>query len=66
MTYLIFSDPESLDPAKSNGGYEEFISPRFFYSWICLQKPFMEGLAANAIDAHPLKYAWIDTNWRPS
>jgi oligopeptide transport system substrate-binding protein len=30
-----------------------------------LQKPFVSGMEGNALDKHPLKYAWIDTNWRP-
>ena len=42
------------------------IIPLFFYSWVYLQKPFVRGLSANAIDVHPFKYVWIDTNWRPS
>ena len=42
------------------------VIPLFFYSWVYLQKPFVKGLSANAIDVHPFKYVWIDTNWRPS
>jgi oligopeptide transport system substrate-binding protein len=31
-----------------------------------LIKPFVRGLASNAIDLRSFKYAWIDTKWRPS
>jgi hypothetical protein len=34
--------------------------------WTYLQKPFVRGLAFNALDKHPFKYGWIDTNWRPA
>jgi hypothetical protein len=64
LAYLIGSEPESLDPAKFAGVYEECISP-LFYSRFSIQKPFVKGVAANTIDAHPLKYAWIDS-WRRS
>jgi len=42
------------------------VIPLFFYSWVYLQKPYVKGLAANALDTHPFKYVWIDTKWRPS
>jgi oligopeptide transport system substrate-binding protein len=42
------------------------VIPLFFYSWVYLQKPYVKGLSANALDTHPFKYVWIDTNWRPS
>jgi oligopeptide transport system substrate-binding protein len=34
--------------------------------WRYLQKPFVRGMEGNALDKHPFKYVWIDTNWRPS
>jgi hypothetical protein len=40
------------------------IIPLFFYSWVYLQKPFVSGLCANALDVHPFKYVWIDANGR--
>jgi len=40
--------------------------PLFHNVWACLQKPFVRGLEGNALDKHPFKYAWIDTNWRES
>jgi len=42
------------------------VIPLFFYSWVYLQKPYVKGLTANALDTHPFKYVWIDTKWRPS
>ena len=42
------------------------VIPLFFYSWVYLQKPFVKGLSANAIDVHPFKYVWVDTKWRAS
>ena len=65
LAYLIGSEPESLDPAKFADVYEECLSP-LFYSGFYFQKPFGKGIAANTIDAHPLKYPWIDTAWRRS
>jgi oligopeptide transport system substrate-binding protein len=29
-------------------------------------KPYVRGLGNNLLDREPLKYVWIDTNWRPS
>jgi ABC-type oligopeptide transport system substrate-binding subunit len=34
--------------------------------WPFLVKPFVKGLGANLLDRQQLKYAWIDTNWRPT
>ena len=31
-----------------------------------LRKPYVKGLGANLLDRYPTRYAWIDTNWRPS
>ena len=31
-----------------------------------LRKPFVKGLGNNLLNREQLKYAWIDTNWRPS
>ena len=42
------------------------VLPMFNNTWSYLQKPFVRGLTANALDLHPFKYAWIDTKWRPS
>ena len=41
------------------------VLPLLLYGFVYLQKPFVHGLGANPLDAHPFKYAWIDTNWRP-
>jgi oligopeptide transport system substrate-binding protein len=38
--------------------------PIFHNVWLYLQKPFVHGMEANALDKHPFKYAWIDTGWR--
>jgi ABC-type transport system substrate-binding protein len=40
--------------------------PVFYDSWAYPQKPYVRGIGPNPMDVHPLKYAWIDTNWRPS
>jgi ABC-type oligopeptide transport system substrate-binding subunit len=40
--------------------------PIFYDAWAYPQKPYVRGIGPNLIDVHPLKYAWIDTNWRPS
>ena len=42
------------------------VIPIFHNVWLYLQKPFVRGLEGNALDKHPFKYSWIDTNWRPS
>jgi oligopeptide transport system substrate-binding protein len=34
--------------------------------WPSLAKPFIKGLGINLLDGQHFKYAWIDTNWRPS
>jgi ABC-type oligopeptide transport system substrate-binding subunit len=39
--------------------------PVFYDAWAYPQKPYVRGIAPNVMDVHPLKYAWIDTNWRP-
>ena len=31
-----------------------------------LRKPFVKGLGSNLLNREQFKYAWIDTNWRPS
>jgi len=41
------------------------VLPLLLYGFVYLQKAFVHGLGANLLDAHPFKYAWIDTNWRP-
>jgi oligopeptide transport system substrate-binding protein len=42
------------------------VIPVYHNVWIYLQKPFVRRLGLNALDKHPFKYAWIDTNWRPA
>ena len=42
------------------------IVPLYFDSWSYLQKPFVRGLWMNPRTQPLFKYAWIDTNWRPS
>ena len=42
------------------------VVPIFHNVWLYLQKPFVRGIEGNALDKHPFKYAWIDTNWRPA
>jgi oligopeptide transport system substrate-binding protein len=40
--------------------------PLYHDVWAYPQKPYVRGIAPNIMDVHPLKYAWIDTHWRPS
>ena len=40
--------------------------PIYYDAWAYPQKPYVRGIGPNLMDVHPLKYAWIDTNWRPS
>jgi ABC-type oligopeptide transport system substrate-binding subunit len=35
-------------------------------TWCYLQKPYVQGLSSNPFDIRAFKYAWIDTQWRPS
>ena len=42
------------------------VIPIYHNVWRYLQKPFVHRLEPNALDKHPFKYAWTDTNWRPS
>jgi ABC-type oligopeptide transport system substrate-binding subunit len=42
------------------------VFPEYYDVWAYPQKPYVRGIRPNAMDVHPLKYAWIDTNWRPS
>jgi ABC-type oligopeptide transport system substrate-binding subunit len=42
------------------------VIPLYRDLWCYLEKPYVRGLASNLIDARRFKYAWIDTNWRPS
>ena len=42
------------------------VLPLFFDAYSCLQKPYVRDLALTAYDRPQFKYAWIDTNWRPS
>jgi oligopeptide transport system substrate-binding protein len=39
--------------------------PLYHDAWAYPQKPYVRGIVPNAMDVHPLKYAWIDTKWRP-
>ena len=40
--------------------------PLYMDTWEYLRKPFVKGLKSNVFDTRAFKYAWIDTNWRPS
>ena len=65
----------TMDPAarmQSLGDCERYLLkampfiPLFYDAWAYPQKPFVRGMLPNLMDVHLLKYAWIDTNWRPS
>lgn len=38
--------------------------PIYHDIWAYPQKPYVRGVNPNLMDVHPLKYVWIDTNWR--
>ena len=40
--------------------------PLYADVWVYMRKPFVRGLGANPLDRQQFKYAWIDTNWRPT
>jgi oligopeptide transport system substrate-binding protein len=42
------------------------VLPLYRETWRHLEKPYVRGLESNLIAARRFKYAWIDTNWRPS
>jgi ABC-type oligopeptide transport system substrate-binding subunit len=42
------------------------VIPIFHDSWTYLEAPYLRGLKPNPFAAPQFKYAWIDTNWRPS
>lgn len=39
--------------------------PIYFTAGVRLQKPFVRGWYDNPLDQHPLRFAWIDPDWRP-
>jgi oligopeptide transport system substrate-binding protein len=40
--------------------------PLYYDAWAYPQKPYVRGMSPNPMDVPLLKYAWIDTHWRPS
>ena len=40
--------------------------PLYCDVWVYMCKPYVKGLGENPLDRQQFKYAWIDTNWRPS
>lgn len=40
--------------------------PFYHDSWLSMQKPYIRGFPLNLLGFPIFKYAWIDTNWRPS
>ena len=42
------------------------VIPIFHDTWAYLEAPFLRGLKSNPFGFPRFKYAWIDTNWRPS
>jgi ABC-type oligopeptide transport system substrate-binding subunit len=40
--------------------------PIFHDNWAYLEAPYLRGMKPNPFGAARFKYAWIDTNWRPS
>ena len=66
------ASPEPQDRMRRIAECEEYLLrampfiPEFYDVWAYPQKPYVRGIVPNAMDVHPLKYAWIDTNWRRS
>jgi hypothetical protein len=42
------------------------VIPLYCAAYSYLQKPLVRGLSMNSGNLPLFKYAWIDTNWRPS
>ena len=42
------------------------VIPLYFDTWSYLHKPYVCGGGGNLLNIRRFKYAWIDTNWRPS
>ena len=40
--------------------------PLFHDTWAYLEAPYLRGLKITPFGHPRFKYAWIDTNWRPS
>ena len=40
------------------------VIPFYHYATTELVKPYVRGLYSTALDTHPLKYVWIDREWR--
>ena len=40
------------------------VIPFYHYATTELVKPYVRGLHSTALDTHPLKYVWIDRDWR--
>ncbi len=40
------------------------IIPLYIYTTFYLKKPYVRGYTSNIQDVHPLKYVWIDHDWR--
>ena len=41
------------------------VLPQDYWVNALMVKPYVRGLGNNLLDREPLKYVWIDTNWRP-
>ena len=40
------------------------VIPIYHYATTALVKPYVRGLHSTTLDTHPLKYVWIDRDWR--
>jgi oligopeptide transport system substrate-binding protein len=64
--------PDTVTRMRALARCEEYllrampVLPLLFYGFAGFQKPYVHGLSTNLLDAHPFKYVWIDTNWRPA
>ena len=72
---LVARAKDSSDPAQRTGTLAECekrllrampVMPMDHWVTADLIKPYVRGLGSNLLDRKQLKYAWIDTNWRPS
>jgi ABC-type oligopeptide transport system substrate-binding subunit len=42
------------------------VLPLYYNVQTVLKKPYVRGLPAPKVDSIRFKYAWIDTDWKPS
>ena len=70
---LLREAAQTVDPAKRFGLLRDAealvldeapVIPIYHYSINDLVKPYVRGLYITVLDTHPLKFVWIDHDWR--